>query len=105
MDVLSTFELSDKYSIGLSRRNKPVHFGSSLDFLYCTLTFLTMFVKKLILLKILQTPYEMSGLKSLRFRTVLKLAVFFVQIFDRRKICNNSRNLWNDCSNSKVANC
>ena len=35
MDVLSTFELSDKYSISLSRRNKPVHFGSSLDFLYC----------------------------------------------------------------------
>ena len=35
MDVLSTFELSDKYSISLSRRYKPVHFGSSLDFLYC----------------------------------------------------------------------
>ena len=36
MDVLSTFELSDKYSVCLSRRNKTVHFGGSLDFFYCT---------------------------------------------------------------------
>ena len=36
MDVLSTFELSDKYSISLYQFNKPVHFGSSLDFLYCS---------------------------------------------------------------------
>ena len=35
MDVLSTFGLSDKYSIGYFGRNKPVHFGTSLDFLYC----------------------------------------------------------------------
>ena len=35
MDVLSTFQSSKRYSINLSRRNKFVHFGGSLDFLYC----------------------------------------------------------------------
>ena len=34
MDVLSTSNWSDEFSIHLSRRNKPVHFGGSLDFLY-----------------------------------------------------------------------
>ena len=33
MDVLSTFGQSNKYSIGSSRRNKPLHFCTSLDFL------------------------------------------------------------------------
>ena len=36
MDVLSTFQSLNRYSIHLCRRNKPVHFGGSLDFLYCT---------------------------------------------------------------------
>ena len=35
MDVLSTFQRSNKDSVHLFRRNKPVHFGGSLDFLYC----------------------------------------------------------------------
>ena len=35
MDLLSTYQWSDEYSIHLSRRNKPVHFGGSLDFVYC----------------------------------------------------------------------
>jgi len=35
MYVLNTPGQSDKHSIGQSRRNKPVHLGTSLDFLYC----------------------------------------------------------------------
>ena len=35
MDVLSTFQRSNKDSHHSFRRNKPVHFGGSLDFLYC----------------------------------------------------------------------
>ena len=36
MDVLSTFQRSNNDSDHSFRRNKPVHFGGSLDFLYCT---------------------------------------------------------------------
>ena len=36
LDLLITFPWSNKDSIHLSRRNKPVHFGGSSDFLYCT---------------------------------------------------------------------
>ena len=35
MDVLSTFQRSNKDSDHSFKRNKPVHFGGSLDFLYC----------------------------------------------------------------------
>ena len=38
MDVLSTFQWSNKDSDHSVRRNKPVHFGGSLDFLYCIKT-------------------------------------------------------------------
>ena len=36
MDVLSTFQRSNKDSDHSFRRNKPVHFGGSLDCLYCS---------------------------------------------------------------------
>ena len=36
MDVLSTFPRSNKDSDHSFRRNKPVHIGGSLDFLYCS---------------------------------------------------------------------
>ena len=38
MDVLTTFQRSNKDSDHSFRRNKPVHFGGSLDFLYCSLS-------------------------------------------------------------------
>ena len=34
--MLSTFQRSNKDSDHSFRRNKPVHFGGSIDFLYCS---------------------------------------------------------------------